>query len=249
VNALICLMTIALSTLSLSSIAREQRDQQVAFPAGSSSTRLQGHISGYQTVNYKLIAARGQTMSAALTSDNASGYFNLYPPGKGPGDEAIFIGPMAGNRFHDKLPADGEYTLQLFLMRNAARRNEQANYQLEISITGEAIPVRTLSGLVAVPHTAWPADTDASGTLPCSGGEPGFERDCEFRVKRNRSGASIWTLKPGSCSSLRILYFDNQTFSTDDDTALSFARQGDNWWVGAGEGEFYLIPDAVIFGG
>jgi hypothetical protein len=34
------------------------------------------------------------------------------------------------------LPADGVYTIRVYLMRNAARRNETANYTLEVRIAG-----------------------------------------------------------------------------------------------------------------
>jgi cell division septation protein DedD len=33
-----------------------------------------------------------------------------------------------------KLPADGEYTVQVYLMRNAARRNAVASYRLEMDL-------------------------------------------------------------------------------------------------------------------
>lgn len=33
-----------------------------------------------------------------------------------------------------KLPADGEYTVQVYLMRNAARRNAVASYSLEMGL-------------------------------------------------------------------------------------------------------------------
>lgn len=46
----------------------------------------------------------------------------------------MFIGSQQGNHFEGTLPADGEYTVQVYLMRNAARQNEKANYTLEIGI-------------------------------------------------------------------------------------------------------------------
>jgi len=36
--------------------------------------------------------------------------------------------------------ADGEYTIRVYLMRSAARRNEIANYTLTVGITGSAAP-------------------------------------------------------------------------------------------------------------
>jgi hypothetical protein len=56
---------------------------------------------------------------------------------------AIFVGSTSGNRFEAELPADGEYTIRVYLMRNAARRNETANYTLEVGISGETKPAAT----------------------------------------------------------------------------------------------------------
>jgi len=71
-----------------------------------------------------------------LDTDNASSYFNIFT--KSSGDEALFIGSIYGNSYEGKLPADGIYTVQVFLMRNAARRKEKANYTLGISISEAA---------------------------------------------------------------------------------------------------------------
>lgn len=73
-------------------------------------------------------------MVVVLKTDNGSNYLNIFVPGKRPGDEAMFIGSQQGNHFEGTLPADGEYTVQVYLMRNAARQNEKANYTLEIGI-------------------------------------------------------------------------------------------------------------------
>ena len=39
----------------------------------------------------------------------------------------MFVNTIAGNKYQGALSADGEYTVQVFLMRNAARRNETAH--------------------------------------------------------------------------------------------------------------------------
>jgi hypothetical protein len=46
----------------------------------------------------------------------------------------MFIGSTSGGRFEGTLPADGTYTIQVYLMRNAARRGESATYKLDIGI-------------------------------------------------------------------------------------------------------------------
>ena len=138
----------------------------------------------------------------------------------------------------------GVYTVQVFLMRNAARRNERANYTLEIQIKWAA---KTSS--LDTDAVKWLANTDASGDLPCSTGEPNFKRLCAFRVKRNKFGVTIWAVKLGTGDALRALYFENKAYSSDDDAELSWKRRDHNWRAGAGKKEIYFISDAVIFGG
>ncbi len=127
-------MVFVLVTLSMPAFARDARDESVRFAPGTSSATIKEIITGYQSVNYELVAKAGQHMVVVLKTDNGSNYFNIFVPGKGPGDEAMFIGSTLGDRYDGTLPADGEYTVQVYLMRNAARRNEKANYNLEIGI-------------------------------------------------------------------------------------------------------------------
>ncbi|MCA3573460.1 MAG: hypothetical protein IOC86_06040, partial [Aestuariivirga sp.] len=76
-----------------------------------------------------MIDARGgQLMQVSLRAGNPQAYFNVLPPGS---QEAIFIGSSAGNTFTSRLRASGDYVIRVYLMRNAARRNETARYTLE----------------------------------------------------------------------------------------------------------------------
>jgi hypothetical protein len=114
--------------------ARDVQNKQVHFEHGADCAVIQESITGYQAVNYLVSAKAGQSMVVALTTDNNADYFNVYVPGKGPGDQAVFIGTQQGNRYKRRLAADGEYTISVFLMRNAARRNERAGFTLNIEI-------------------------------------------------------------------------------------------------------------------
>ena len=100
----------------------------IQFAKGASSATVKGSFKGGTTIDYKLRAKAGQTMSVALKTSNGSNYFNVLPPGSN--DVAIFVGSTDGNEWTGTLPADGEYTIRVYLMRNAARRNETANYTL-----------------------------------------------------------------------------------------------------------------------
>ncbi|HEY8568986.1 hypothetical protein [Microbulbifer sp.] len=225
--------------------AEEARTEILQFAKGATGTSVSGSISGYETVNYKVTAKAGQQMVVKLATNHTATYFNVFAPGTGPGDAAMFIGSTSGERFAAELPASGTYTIQVYMMRSAARRNESADFKLRVDIdASQTSHPRPRSG---DRNQTWAYD--ASGILPCSAGEPSFRRECPFQVKRNSGAAEIRTTKPLPDQGQRVLYFDNDRFRTDDDTPLNWQRQGDNWWLAAGQQEYYLIPDAVIYGG
>lgn len=112
------------------------RTERIHFKRGSTSAVVKGHIKGYESVDYLVNARQGQVMNASLATKNTSTYFNVLPPGSN--DAAIFIGSTTGNQFEGPLPATGDYRIRVYMMRNAARRNEVADYQLEVVISAGA---------------------------------------------------------------------------------------------------------------
>ncbi|MFB1486113.1 MULTISPECIES: SH3 domain-containing protein [unclassified Thiocapsa] len=113
----------------------EIREERVQFKAGTSGTTLKGNLRGRDTLDYVLGAKAGQHMTVELHTDNPQNYFNILPPGSS--DEAIFVGSSSGNRFDGTLPDSGDYRIRVYLMRAAARRDEQASYRLSIHIGGD----------------------------------------------------------------------------------------------------------------
>lgn len=107
------------------------RNVPVQFAKGASSKTIKDSVRGYATVNYTVAARAGQTMTVRMTTSNGSSYFNVTAPRA---DEALFNGSITGNSFTGKPPATGTYTIQVYLMRNAARWNEVANYTLTLGI-------------------------------------------------------------------------------------------------------------------
>ena len=132
------MLVIGLATLSFPLYAEDVRDEKVQFAPGSNGVTIKDTISGYQSINYRLSAMAGQSMNIVLDSNNASNYFNIYAPGTAAGDNAMYIGSIHGSRYAGTLPLDGEYMIQVFLMRNAARRNEKVNFTLHIEIDSTA---------------------------------------------------------------------------------------------------------------
>jgi hypothetical protein len=110
------------------------REKTVQFPKGKDGVLLKDHLKGDETVDYKLGAHAGQTMNVTLKSSNRMNYFNVLPPGT---DTALFVGADSGSQFSGALPKSGTYTVRVYLMRAAARRNETADYSLDLRITGK----------------------------------------------------------------------------------------------------------------
>lgn len=107
--------------------------QTVSFPRGASSTTINSAIRGDVTRDYIVRAGAGQTLNVTLRPTNSSTYFNVLPPNS---QEALFIGSTSGNSYNGRLSQSGAYTVRVYLMCNAARRNEASAYRLTIGIGG-----------------------------------------------------------------------------------------------------------------
>ena len=110
------------------------RETAVQFAKGKSAATLKDRIKGDESVDYRLGAAAGQTMTVTLKPSNRSTYFSVMAPGE---DSAIFIGSTEGNKFSGRLPKSGDYVVRVYLMRNAARRNETSSYSIEFKIAAD----------------------------------------------------------------------------------------------------------------
>ncbi len=104
------------------------RSQRIAFATGSASAVAQGTVRGYDTQDYLLTARAGQTMNLRLTSDNSFAYFVVFKP-----DGSNLI-TTPSTTWVDKLPANGDYTVRVFLMRAEARRGGEAKFRLQVGI-------------------------------------------------------------------------------------------------------------------
>jgi hypothetical protein len=78
-----------------------------------------------------LSVTAGQKMSVQLNSSNASLYFNVTAPGA---DAAMYNSSIEGNGTSITIPSSGKYAIDVYLMRNAARRNESASYDLTLYV-------------------------------------------------------------------------------------------------------------------
>lgn len=109
------------------------RTETVATAAAASGTVIEGQLKGDETVDYVVAATAGQRLSVDLSSANTGLYFNILPQGQ---DTALFIGSSAGLVADISVPATGNYVVRVYLMRNAAGRDEGAAYTLGIGLAG-----------------------------------------------------------------------------------------------------------------
>lgn len=117
----------------------ETRTVRVRFDPGTTGTVITDRIQGYESVIYELGARDGQFLKVSLRPDNQSTDFNIYVPGRGPGDEALFTSAIGGREYYGQLYLDGDHKVAVFLNRNAARQGQVANYDIAFEITaGEA---------------------------------------------------------------------------------------------------------------
>ncbi|MFZ4859116.1 MAG: PliI family lysozyme inhibitor of I-type lysozyme [Desulfuromonadaceae bacterium] len=117
---------------SIASADSDIRQEPVRFQNGSTEVQIKGRIKGRETVDYLVHARPGQLLSVAFKPGNSSCYFNVHSPET---EEDLFVGSTYGNNYEARLTADGVYTIRVYLMRNAARRNETSAYRLTVSLT------------------------------------------------------------------------------------------------------------------
>ena len=104
--------------------------ETIRFERGASSATRRGTLKGYETRTYYLDVRGGQTIGASLQSSNRSGYFNITAPGA---NQALFDGSIRGARYQGRAAFSGRYKIEVYLMRNAARRGETLRYTLTVS--------------------------------------------------------------------------------------------------------------------
>jgi hypothetical protein len=147
-----------------------------AVTVSATGTVIEGEIRGDDTVDYLVAGEAGQALSVDLAASNASLYFNILPERS---EEALFIGSTSGNVADIRLPATGTYVVRVYLMRNAARRNEAAVFSLGIGLGGPDFADSLAGGpdwwAVSITPGQLAEHPFGSGDAPCGRG-PGAER-------------------------------------------------------------------------
>ncbi|SOH95272.1 hypothetical protein SAMN06273572_10931 [Monaibacterium marinum] len=120
--------------LALPAIAQQHIVEHVQFDDGLSDAVISHTIVGDQVVDYVVSADAGQRLIVDMTSSNVSAYYDLTGPYAG---AAAHVGSIAGSHFDGVLPSAGDWTIRVYMISNAARRNESASFDLSLNV-GEA---------------------------------------------------------------------------------------------------------------
>ncbi|SOC39951.1 hypothetical protein SAMN05892877_106276 [Rhizobium subbaraonis] len=228
-------------------LAAVAAEQVVHFKPGATSATLDGTIKGYDGKDYRVGAKAGQAMSVLFEPNNQSCYFNVLPPGSN--DVSIFTGSNSGNEFAANLEDTGDYVIRVYLMRNAARRNEQCKYKFTVEISAQATEAPDGSSNDAlVPGTNFNATSD----IPCSrvAGQPSTR--CRAGVVRRGDGNSdVTVFWPDGGS--RTLFFKGGEFTgadsseADGDVKTSSSLENGLYLIRVGEQRFE-VPDVLVVG-
>lgn len=130
---LVCLLAGALLT---GAALTAEAAKQISFGKGKTSASVSGKVKGNEDMDYTLRASAGQTMTVDMKASKGAAYFNVLPPGST--GEAMFVGSNDGNHFKGELPADGDYTIRVYLMGGAKDSDKPVNYTLKVAIPASA---------------------------------------------------------------------------------------------------------------
>ena len=230
-------------TLLLAAPAAAQQQTNVVFPPDRHSVTLTGQIRGNADHGYLVDARAGQTLTVDFKPTNASAYVNIIAPDST--GEALFVGASSGNHFAGPVPVDGSYRVLVYLMRNAARRNEVARYTLRIDLRDAPHATARHAGDALVPGTRYHATAD----IVCTTSDGGKSGPCKAGVIRRAGGAATIELATPDGGHRRIFFTNGQATGSDAGASLEVQRQDDLQIIRIGAIEVYRVPDAFIVGG
>ena len=259
---LVCLLGSFLLVVTGVGAEAEGAAKPIQFAKGKTGTAVTGKIKGREDVDYQVRAGAGQTMIVELKAGSSAAYFNVLPPGST--GEAIFTGRMEGNYFKGELPADGVYTIRLYLMGAARDENKTVNYTLKVSIpaggksssaasAGKGTSVAGEAGKASASERAGEGKFDATGNIPCAQYKGQPMGQCAFGVARDGGGtAAVAVTRPDGRK--RLIFFEKgkaigaDLSQADGNMKFRATKKADLYMIEAGD-ERYEIPEAVVFGG
>ena len=96
------------------------------------------------------------------------------------------------------------------------------------------------------PYTT--SEYDATTLLSCSLGKASYDQDCPAGILRGDSGsASIRIMNPKGVE--RVFNFDRDNVTTPGGGTLDWRRQEGDWYLNIDDNEYYIVVEAVVYGG
>lgn len=219
------------------------RIEKVQFANGATAAAIKGELRGDQYVDYQVRGGAGQTLAVVLKPSNPQNYFNVNPPAN---ETSMFVGNLAGNQFKRVLPMDGDYTIRVYLMRAAARRNESSSYMLNISLEGRPLAANPSSKDAVIRGTPFNASANTACARPSN---PQLRR-CDIHIiRRGFDGSGTIEVNWPDGMKRNILFVRGNPLATDSRDAMTYARKGEVTVVYVGKDEQVEIPDVFVTGG
>lgn len=220
----------------------DRRVETVTLDNGEISRTFQGTLRGREYIDFQIAAGAEQRLGVTLKRDNAMNYFKIMAPGA---NEALLTGSTSGHQARRILAADGVYTIRLYLMRAAARRNEHSDYELNIALDGKSLLPLSPTKDALVLGTPY----HATATISCQRGEA-LPARCDANVICRGQGGTgtVVVVWPGGFKR-NLLFVKLQPMASDSREAMTYTREGDVTAVSLGKGERFEIPDALVAGG
>lgn len=221
----------------------DARVQALGIVADARPAVIRATIKGRDYVDYRVSGGAGQLFTVSLKASNRQNYFNVLPPGR---DAAMFIGSSSGQVFSRALPADGEYTVRVYLMRAAARRNETSRYALSVSLAGKPLAPIPASKDAVLPGAPY----HASAVVPCRQAGDALNSECQaYVIRRSFDGTATLEIRRADGVLRRLLFVKGVPVSSDATADISVSKSGDRNIVHIGNDERFEFPDALITGG
>ncbi len=123
-------MAVMVLALGLAGTVNADTTRRIQFAGGSDHAEVSDKIKGYDGASFLVGASAGQTLKVEMSSPNGAAYFNVTAPGA---NEAMFIGSISGERFEGTLPVSGDYRIDVYMMRSAARRGAGRGYSSTVA--------------------------------------------------------------------------------------------------------------------
>ncbi|UXH76474.1 hypothetical protein [Roseateles amylovorans] len=123
-------LIVLIAGLSCGGAWAKDRDERLTL--SDRTTSAKGQLKGRDGVRYSFEAKPGQRLVVRLTTTNPSAYINVSKEG---GTEALCQGSLTENVCTVEAAEATAYVVDVYLMRNAARRGESARYTLSIEPT------------------------------------------------------------------------------------------------------------------